>query len=252
RLSRTREYRAYTAFPTIPGEPYYASYTKASGWFNSNFHDVTNGFACFSYSNTTDLRPTNISEVLLSSNAYAQTYNGPGTTLGAGSFLGNPLTADCQSRYGVNDALDKSTITNDYFYYEHSPSSRLVGGISPVDNGNRDFYTDEFGIETGFKIPNINTWSSNTYNYYTQLTNGIVNSIAIPLGLPIFNASATAYLSRALFVQPYISTIDGSNLSATTNSARSVFVRSRWSTQTNIGYGGSEINKYIRCVLPAD
>lgn len=262
RLSRAREYVAYSAPSILTAEPYTAgSYANFMNRFlkGNAVHNSSNYYGCEA-GTVADTPPATLSQLLDYTNYPAfkeMTFikgvdaAGNNTSFGgngySGAFMiGAVATVDCQSRYGVQDMMD-TTITSDATYFNQS-TYKSTGIMSPYDNGNKDFLSDLNGGTSGF-VFDLSMFSS---NYLVQSSPNLM-AVIPPLGLPITTATYSSnYVPKGLITQPYTTQWGGppSTYGAGVFSTR---ISNRWSfgIQYTIttGSAGAGVN---RCALPAE
>lgn len=267
RLSRKREYVVYSAPALLQGEPYtYSSYTNFLNrvYKVNSYHNSSYTYGC-EYGTNQDVGAPNISqlldstnypaykEMLLLSNATDSTgySNFFGSNSAAQFMIGSVATIDCQSRYGVQDML-RAKFMSDIMYFDKS-TGKVLGLMSPFDNGNRDLLQDISGSTTGF-IMDATSYVQDTTNSYgtANSTSTYITGFIPPLGMPIVNSTFSSdYWPRALWTQTFSSTIQVPLLTSTALSLKSVRAGSRWGTYVPSTMVDS-ISSEIRCVLPAE
>ncbi len=259
RISRMREYRAYAVFPIITNEPYATTYSIArnnwmgfSGGANQGLHDSSNGYACPNYVKDPAMTAFANDTAMMAQNDFAQ-YVSAGSVYGGGFFIGSPMTSDCQSRYGMHDMhFQQAWPVSDYFNYQQSPNIS-IGGISPIDDGNRDLLMDANGAMTGFKMDWTTAFINGGGGMYFYGTSAPTNYMSIPMGLPIFLSSSLDYLARAFFLQPYASAYVGGPSTASAKEPKQSRVNNRFEIVTDEVWNSNAGNFLLnRCVLPAE
>jgi hypothetical protein len=253
RIPRRREHIAFTAWSTLPNEPYYRSLSNTQNLINGLSHDSNNGYRCFRSESNSEIEVSSLAE-LLQPNNFVAALNFAGSRLGQGDFIGSPLSSDCQSRYGVHQGryiVDKPV--SDVYLYEVLPIKRFIGALSPIDDGNRDLLMDISGIPSGYKILMSDTVAGT--DFYSDLngSNGTHNFVNLALGLPVFLSTSSDYLAKAQFP----GTTNGFRLiytNSTTNLAglRQIGVSERYRFFGNRNWNDTGHSDQIRCVLPAE
>lgn len=263
RMSRAREYVAYSAPAILSNEPYtvgsYLNFMNKILKTNA-LHDGNNNYGCEA-GTVLDTPPANLSQLLdyasypsfkemtFIKGTDAAGNNGTFGGLGnSGAFMiGAVATIDCQSRYGVQDVMD-TTMMSDVTYFNQT-TFKSTGIMSPYDNGNKDFLSDLNGGNSGF-VFDLSQFASNGYLSQTSST---LTAIIPSLGLPITATTySTNYVPKGLITQPYV-TQWGAPPSTYNTGVYSTRISSRWSfgmnysTKTTNAGGGSN-----RCVLPAE
>lgn len=253
RIPRMREHIAFYAWPSLPTDSYFISLTTAQNYLNGVSHDSGNGYRCFNYGSASEVSVSSIANLLTPGN-YIVNYKDGTTVRGVGDFLGSPLSSDCQSRYGVrlsNGGSNRFPVS-DYFYYETTPSKRLVGGISLLDNGNTDLLYDVYGGPFGYKIAMADV-GSNVNEFYSVTNNiGSHNFMNMALGLPVFLTSSSDYLAKALVpVTSYGSQLRYAAQTQTQGPTQIEMV-GRFSYYLRPWNSTLPLGSSTRCVLPAE
>lgn len=268
RLPRSREYVVFSAPPLLTGEPYSTTYssfwTNILGTGSSTYHDSSHYYACENSSTNKDVPPTSLTQLLdytdypaykemmamtgTDSGGYSGTF---GILVGAQFMTGAVATIDCQSRYGVQDVM-RNSIMSDEFYYNYS-TYKATGVMSPFDNGNRDYLSDLSGGTSGFAIDVSVFTQSGTYAT-TSYTGTAMTAFIPALGLPVTASSYSSdYLPRASIVQPYGLTMNVPGMSLAASETTAVRRGYRWGMVASVTEGTlNPDDGQVRCVLPAE
>jgi len=268
RLSRVREYRVYTAFPTVPGDPYVMTYSQATTLHNGGRWNATDGYRCangYGSMNTApapNMVPATLNEMVTSPTNEVSAFTDGTTDTGMRVFFqGAVSSVDCMSRYGVNEASSPLWQTaSDAFSYDPS-TYKLKGIASPLDSGNIDVVTDALGGSSGYIIDgngfSIGGAGATQYRYvyYSSGAPGYTY-FNTALGFPAFMPSSAQYLPKSLFGEhysslmqtPYISSASGTYMMHLSGGSGM-----RWNSRfLEQGVTGGVWRGANRCVLPAE
>lgn len=268
REQRMREYRVWSAWPTIGGEPYVLSYSQANTINGGGRWNSVDGYRCgrnrtsMNTAAVSNFMPNSLNELLTSTTKDLAAYNpnsadGAGTDFGSRFFMiGAQSTIDCQSRYGVQEPFFDGVLNTSDALNFNSTTIKYTGIASPLDSGNRDLLTDLNGGQTGYLLdassaPIVGV-SPNDYRQAILNSNTTINYINLALGLPAYTSSSSHYLPRTSFTENYGSSIDYAYLSQTTSVLYGEVKSTRWGS--NFMRTLNSTNGYSRlfCVLPAD
>ncbi|MBX3035088.1 MAG: hypothetical protein KF865_14310, partial [Bdellovibrionaceae bacterium] len=250
RLPRMREKQVFLAWPTETDDPYYLS-----NWAAIEHGSTAVSSRCIVSAAALGAAPADLS-TLVSENRSAQT----NTANVAAAVIGSAISADCQSRYGVQDGIgSKGESTNDAIstLLTTAPDVRTyVGGFSYFDNGNRDLNGIRF--DGDFAAGGSSFVVGTTYTFQDTR----VNTLAVTLGLPLvttsniytprnnINTNSDAFLPfNSTYMSnysPYSRTfLYGGTGQNSTNAGRWFLVYAYPPDRQSSDYG-------FRCVLPAE
>jgi len=200
RLPRRREQFAYSAWPTDSGDPYYRSTTTVSMIEDSSI--AYTGSQCNTYAGEHPYIPASLADILDPNNEAVDSPTVMGVApsgVGLRLFIGSKASAECQSRYGVQDAIGN---VQEYLsdevstYYNEGPDkyNQWLGiSVSNFDSGNRDWASIKFDGNFGI---GGSSWASGTTPDVTFSGSTLIRSVAVPLGLPLATTS-TVYTSKS-------------------------------------------------------
>lgn len=267
RLPRVREKVAFLAWPTDLGDPYYLTNTVISQIKSGN---VTLTSKCNTGSSTSNsstgpwsnpYNPTSIAEILTPGNEGADSgqLQSGAANFRRNLFIGSYTSADCVSRYGVQDGVGNAQeISSDIWesYLTTTPDVQtFVGGISPFDNGNRDLAGIRMDGVFGFGGASVVFGSGMPY----ASTTGI-NTFMVPLGLPLAtNSSVYTPRANVAYLNDYFSW-GSSGASTAYPYARSIIYGGRVDSSTGAGRWNLDFSSTqglweytgFRCTLPAE
>ncbi len=261
RMSRLREWRVYSAFPTVPGEPYSMTYSQAASLNNGGKWNAVDGFRCQSGAGLTAEHSLTISPSLSSmltstTNEMTAYMNGSQLMGNIGFVAGSKSTSDCVSRYGAQDVINGYTPTSDVFLW--NPTSQAMRGMaSPLDSGNFDLLTDALGGNSGYLLDGNQFGLTGTapYQYRSSyLVSAAFNFINLALGFPAFVTTSSQYLPRSSFTDNFGAAIILPYIAQAEAAVFPAVGPSRWYTrmlETSITSTYS-LGGVYRCVLPAE
>ena len=262
RISRMREFRVWSTFPTVNGEPYSVTYTQAntllgSRWNATDGYRCTGGRAQMNTINAPNMIPANLNELLTSPTKEIAGMNDGAKDFGWRHFiLGANSSVDCMSRFGVQEPYGDQVIhTSDAVNY-NTTTVQLRGIASPLDNGNRDLLIDLNGAETGYNLDataaNIIGTSPSQYRQVVLNSNTSVNYINLALGLPAYTTTSTQYFPRTSFTEHYNSSTTYPYITQASAIRYGIVGSNRWNTSLMYSLTDQLDQTKVHCVLPAN
>jgi hypothetical protein len=266
RLPRLREKQVFLAWPTDTEDLYYQP-----NWKNLERPPGDGGTvpsSCLTdYTQTAIYPPATwprtVADLLVSGNEAAELW-GPDAIAESSRrqtrkyVIGSSRSADCQSRYGVQDGIGNMyELVSDVFVSKPSTNVKSNSDtyVSPVDNGNRDL--------RGVRMDGVFGLGGASGAGGKFFTNSIITSVVAPLGLPLMSTSSAYTAKTAIdFNSDVVEIVRSSNTNQSPYSSLIVYGGSmevgsqagRWYLQSAI-WDGSYIYSTplgFRCVLPAE
>lgn len=258
RLPRMREFRAMTAFATVPNDLYSLTYTQAKeisdgGLFDSSNRRCPNNIRASTYSlynslTTLDSIFTVPNNEFLGFYANSRFYGGRNFKLNASVNL------DCHGRYGISNVhmIANYNYTSDLF----DISNTMVTGVaSIIDNGNTDLLRDLNGTNFGYSFELSQQLINASGNSYLNIVADPVTHFVVPLGLPIIAPNITGYIPAPSLIQRYGGTNFNINNASSIGNLRplaAAAVNGRWQTDLRSDVTGNPSGYTIMCVLPTE
>jgi hypothetical protein len=263
RLPRMREYSVYSAPALLSGENYASSsYTNFMNtlFTAGTFHDSSHNYGC-EYGINLDSAPNTVAQLLDTSPSspyreMAGTITGTDSAGVTGTFgsniymqfmIGAVATIDCQSRYGVQDMM-VPTLMSDVMSY-NGTTSKLTGLASPYDNGNIDLLSDISGGSTGYMM-DVSSYSAGSGGRTLGKGSSLLTAFVPTLNLPIITSSYSSdYVAKATWVD-FAATFNVP-LAGSPSAIKAITGHKRFGFDANTEPSQVQVRS-LRCVLPAD
>lgn len=255
RIPRMREYRAFSAFPTVTGDLYGITYTKAWSLYNNNKHNAIDGYGCPNVppvsSSGISMFPADVAEVLSSAEGIFSIYSSSAYS-GRSFRINARANADCLSRYGAYDNLGVSRIWASDLFDMDLTNNRARGRASILDIGNKDTLTDINGGTAGYLIDYNSGTNNFDYKDLSLSSNAVVKYMSLPLGLPVMLSSSSVYLPVTAFDENYSGVFKAPMAAVGSPTVpRGSIVSRRWNSLL-YAFTDNASDMSVRCVMSAD
>lgn len=285
RLPRLREFRAYAAWPYLPGEvgalPFSVlrnienGQTPESGHCNSNLSNTIHQGFVDQYLSSNFMDPNHWFTMIDRTPGVAG--DGHASNTLTVLFIGSPITEKCVSRYGIQDAIGNvhefvsDNVGNCTSSGAPHSDIKCYGLSSGLDSGNKDLESVSFdgAMAARWSSYNITTNGGSLALYSSPTMSPYLN---VPLGIPYKAAEDNLLVSVMKLMRIGTETLgdwgDTFNIVNTTNLSSDITKKLRMTYVGGAGNSSSPAGRYMtnftvnhfetnlaigfRCVLPAE